>query len=66
MPVVTAPATGGVSHNSGSGGVRVVKHGRALLFAIDRSTGELRVLLGEAKEAEGKQRVPCLGGPSCQ
>jgi len=60
MPVVT-PATGGVSHNSGYnlsgyGGVCVVKHGRALVFAIDRSTKELRVLRGEAKEAAGKKK----------
>eukprot|EP01043_Picozoa_sp_COSAG02_P074256 COSAG02_NODE_14786_length_1236_cov_2.193492_1_plen_178_part_10 len=55
MPVVTL-ATGGVSHNSGSGGVSVVKHGRALVFAIDCSTRELRVLLGEPKEAGGKKK----------
>ena len=62
MPVVT-PATGGVSHNSDYGGVSVVKHGRALVFAIDPSTKELRVLLGEAKEAGGKKKgVSCLGG----
>ena len=52
MPVVT-PATGGVSHNSGDGGVSVVKHGRELVFAIDPSTKELRVLWGEAKDAFG-------------
>eukprot|EP01043_Picozoa_sp_COSAG02_P073428 COSAG02_NODE_14264_length_1291_cov_2.602349_1_plen_171_part_00 len=61
MPVVTA-ATGGVSHNAtpygGYGGVCVVKHGRALVFAIDPSTKELRVLRGEAKEAEDKKEVP--------
>ena len=55
MPVVT-PATGGVSHSSGYGGVCVVKHGRALVFAIDPSTKELRVLRGEAKEAAGKKK----------
>ena len=67
MPVVT-PATGGVSHNAtpfggGCGGVCVGKHGRALVFAIDPSTKELRVLLGEGKEAGGKKKgVSCLGG----
>ena len=57
MPVVT-PATGGVSHNNSSGGVCVVKHGRALVFAIDHRTAELRVLLGEAKEAGAKKGEP--------
>ena len=57
MPVVT-PATGGVSHNSSYGGVCVVKHGRALVFAIDPSTKELRVMRGEARKAKDKKKAP--------
>ena len=51
MPVVT-PATGGVSHNSGYGGVCVVKHGRALVFAMSlNSRRRGRLILENAHQS---------------